>query len=142
MTTRGALVGGNDNAATNSVFISQGYAGTDTFSAKGTTGAAPASGTAIATISAPGAGTYEILAVVFLTGAAGASEINNAQVNHGAVKSADIPVVPVINVIQLPVVIERVTVAAGEDIVLKVGGTNGTASSVYSGIVFGTLLAS
>jgi hypothetical protein len=100
------------------------------------TAATPLAGAAIATIAAPGAGTYEIQATSFVTGAQGTQA--NMQLQHAAVVVGSLQ-----SVLNQPVAqrCRRVTVAAAEAITINAIAADATVGVVYAASIVATRVA-
>ncbi|MFL4491559.1 hypothetical protein ACJ6WD_09900 [Streptomyces sp. VTCC 41912] len=92
---------------------------------------APASGTAIATVTIPAAGLYEITAMYFLSGTVAGGDANNVQLRQNATtRLTPLPLPAVANAYPPPVVV--VLNCTGSDTVSLNAVAGGTASAVYN----------
>lgn len=122
------------------VFVNQGYAGKDTLSSQIGSATAPAANAAIATIAAPGAGTYEIYLLLFFSaGTAVLADSTNWQLRHGATVFSTFYAptgnFPAIEVAETRV--PRMTIAAGEAITINAAAA-GTAGVTYNALILAT----
>jgi hypothetical protein len=109
--------------------------GPDSLIASGSTAAAPAANTAVATLAAPGKGTYRITVV---TVAGGAAPVNNTnlELRHG---STVVGRMASLNGVALTRTFPAVSIAAGEAVTVNIN-TNESASVIQTAEILATMV--